>query len=78
MSLPLISFSPSLPCGALAADGVLRCGKDATVGTLYPMGGGEWMLQPFCRECVAGMQRAYGVEGPAGIAPAPKEARHAD
>lgn len=65
MSTPsTITFSPPLPCSAIGADGVSRCGvsrcgEPATVATLYPMGGGQFILQPFCRECVAGMQRNY-------------------
>jgi hypothetical protein len=54
-----ITFSPALPCSTISADGAALCGKDATVGTLYPMGGGQYILQPICRECVAAMQRNY-------------------
>jgi len=57
-----ITFTPSLPCCALTEDGVTRCGKEATVGTLYATGEGQYLLQPFCKACVAGMQRMYGVE----------------
>ena len=57
-----VRFTPPLPCSALTADGVARCGQDATVGTLYPIGGGQHILQPLCRDRVAALQRLYGVE----------------
>jgi hypothetical protein len=53
-----ISFSPALPCSSMIGDTL--CGKDATVATLYPMGGGQFILQPFCRTCVAQLQQIYG------------------
>lgn len=52
-----ITFSPPRPCSTIR--GTALCGKPATVGTLYQIGGGQYILQPFCRECVAAMQRNY-------------------
>jgi len=54
-----ITFDPPLPCSGIGVDGSTRCGKDATVGTITPAGGGQYLLQPFCRECVAAMQQNY-------------------
>ena len=70
--LPPITFSPALPCSSVIGD--RRCGRDATVGTLYPMGGGQYILQPFCKTCVQALQKVYAP--PAGDAPdAPDIAR---
>lgn len=65
MNPPPITFSPPLPCSTVIGDQL--CGKDATVGMLYPMGGGQYVLQPFCRACVAGLERVY--RAPVGDAP---------
>lgn len=54
-----IGFSPALPCCTLVAPDQM-CGKPATVGALYPIGHGNHILQPFCRECVQAVQRVYG------------------
>ena len=54
-----IGFHPPLPCCTMQdADGTL-CGKQATVGTLYPAAGGLWMLQPFCRDCAIALVSVY-------------------
>jgi len=59
MTPPPITFDPPLPCSALGADGVSRCAKPATVGTLYPTGGGQYLLQPICRDCVQAIRWMY-------------------
>lgn len=59
MTPPTITFDPPLPCSALGADGKTPCAKSATVATLYPLGGGQYILQPICLECVQAMQRNY-------------------
>jgi hypothetical protein len=52
-----IRFDPPLPCATI--DGDRRCGKDATAATLYPTGGGMYIMQPICRDCVAGLAKVY-------------------
>lgn len=54
-----ITFAPAVPCGTISTDGVSRCNKEATVGTLYPMGGGQYMIRPICRDCTLAMKRIY-------------------
>lgn len=58
-----IRFAPPLPCSALLAIG-RRCNTPATVAQATRLGDGTYHLQPFCRSCVAGMARVYGVAGP--------------
>ena len=57
-----ITFSPPVPCATI--DGISRCGKPATVATIYPMGGGQWIMQPFCKDCVAALVRVYNLLPP--------------
>lgn len=58
-----IGFTPALACSTMKdPDGTL-CGKPATAGTLYSMAGGNWILQPFCRDCTAALLRVYGPPG---------------
>ena len=52
-----ISFNPALPCCTWQGD--VLCGKPATVATLYPTGGGMYIMQPICRDCVAALERVY-------------------
>jgi hypothetical protein len=54
-----ITFSPALPCSVLGADGVSQCSRPATAGTIYPMGGGQHILQPICRDCVQAIRWLY-------------------
>jgi len=62
MTTTTIGFHPSVPCSTIVdADGHL-CGKEATVGTLYPMGGGQYILQPFCRDCTQKLVQVYAGE----------------
>ncbi len=56
-----IGFTPALPC--VTIQGGTTCGKPATAGTLYPTGDGNYILQPFCRECTQALLRIYGPEG---------------
>lgn len=53
-----IGFSPALRCSTIKDDRL--CGREATAGTLYPTGGGQYILQPFCRECTQALMRVYG------------------
>lgn len=57
-----ISFSPPLPCSSVIGDGI--CGKEATVATLYPTGGGQFhssaVLQGVCGTPSAGLRCAGG------------------
>ena len=53
-----IGFTPALPCATIQGDRM--CGKPATAGTLYPLTGGLWLLQPFCRDCTAALLWVYG------------------
>lgn len=54
------TFSPPRPCATIQGAGL--CGKEATAGFLYPIGGGQYILQPLCKDCVAAMQRNYGLD----------------
>lgn len=56
-----IGFSPALPCCTI--QGALKCGKEATAGTLYPTSGGNYILQPFCRDCTQALLRVYEPQG---------------
>jgi hypothetical protein len=55
--MPSISFDPALPCSSIHGEKI--CGNPATVGTLYMIAGGQYILQPFCRECVKRLQAIY-------------------
>lgn len=89
MNSTTITFDPPLPCsvlpgppsGAGGAGGETQCGKPATAATLYPMGGGQFILQPICRECVAAIRWLYidqagerSTPAPAGPGTTPEEA----
>jgi len=53
-----ITFSPAVPCSSVHGDRL--CGKPSTVATLYPSGGGQYLMQPFCKACVAALLATYG------------------
>jgi hypothetical protein len=53
-----IAISPPLPCCALIAV-QRRCGRPAKVAQATRLGDGSYHVQPFCRDCVAAMQRVY-------------------
>jgi len=62
MSEPItITIDPPLPCCALIAIR-RRCGQPATVVQASRLGDGSYQMQPFCRQCVAGMAKNYGVD----------------
>lgn len=63
MSITL-RIDPPLPCGTLTPtdhDPRRRCGQLARVAQADQLGGGDWLLMPICRDCVAAMARTYGV-----------------
>lgn len=64
-----IGFHPALPCSTVQGDGI--CGQPATAGTLYPTGGGQYLLQPFCRDCTAALMRVYGPDSSELFPPPP-------
>lgn len=57
--MPVLSFSPPLPCSALDEHGA-PCGQPATAGFVRPVLGGTYDLLPVCRDCAAALQRLYG------------------
>jgi hypothetical protein len=69
-----ITFSPPLPCCTVITPDE-RCNKPATVGTISPLGAGNLILQPFCRECVAKLQTVYGPAGELFPSPGPPTLR---
>lgn len=57
-----LRIDPPLPCATLrptADDPRRRCGNGASVAHAQQLGGGEWLLLPICRSCVAAMARNY-------------------
>jgi hypothetical protein len=52
-----ISFKPAVPCSTI--DGDRLCGRPANAGPIYPFSGGQWIMQPICRECTAALVKMY-------------------
>jgi hypothetical protein len=50
-----ITFDPPLPCSTWLFGRL--CGKPATVATIYPTGGSMYIMQPICKDCVAGLAK---------------------
>lgn len=57
----ILQIAPPLPCGALGPDGRQRCGTMASVATADAMGGGQYIMLPLCKRCVAALAQIYGV-----------------
>ncbi|MDQ2995714.1 MAG: hypothetical protein M3R61_01470 [Chloroflexota bacterium] len=58
-----ISFHPAQPCCTLKNAAGTRCGTMAAAGTLEPIVGGNFILQPFCEDCTQALLR---VDDPPG------------
>ena len=52
-----ITFMSPLPCCTYHSD--RQCRKSTTTATLYPTGGGMFIMQPVCPECAAALAKIY-------------------
>jgi len=57
----IIRIAPALPCCTWQDQAT--CGKPASVATLYPLGSGQYILQPICEDCTRSMANIYNVLG---------------